>query len=328
MSKESSDKDVVKDEIDLLELFRSMGRTILTGVKALGTGILISFVFLLKKWLPLGIALFISVGLSYILKKSQNPFYYSDMMIRSNTISNADMISYLNRLHYFCLEQNIEAVSQALSISLEKAKEINDIQAYWVIDRNNDGTPDYTDYKNKYNVYDTVNVRMPDRLAIKVNLTVPGDLAILKSGIFAYVNNNSQYRQKNEFRLVQINEMLIRLNYDIKQLDSLQKVKYFEETRSRQPEKNGQMIFLQEQKTQLIYEDIYTLYTRKQNLDLQKDLYPDLITIVSDFTIPVKPYNGLLYYGKVVVPVVMGLTIMFLIFLANRKKFKDFIKKY
>ena len=94
------------------------------------------------------------------------------------------------------------------------------------------------------------------------------------------------------------------------------------------PEKNGQMIFLQEQKTQLIYEDIYKLYTRKQTLEQQKDIYPDIITLISDFTLPTLPYTRMLYYGKVIIPLAFGLTITLLILMANRKKIKDLLKNY
>jgi hypothetical protein len=215
-----------------------------------------------------------------------------------------------------------------LSLPQEKAKDILDINAFWVIDRQNDGTPDYVDYKGKYNVYDTVNIRMQDRLVIRAKLSVPQDLSLLKNGIFSFVNNNSIYKQRNDLRLLQINELLVRYNYDIEQLDSLQKIKYFEETKSRLPEKNGQMIFLQEQKTQLIYDDIYTLYTRKQVLEQQKNIYPDLITLISDFNMPAVPYTRMLYYGKVIIPLVFGLTIILLILIANRKRIKDLLKNY
>ena len=40
------------DEIDLLDLFRRMGRTLTRWANALGRAFLISIVFLLKRWLP------------------------------------------------------------------------------------------------------------------------------------------------------------------------------------------------------------------------------------------------------------------------------------
>jgi hypothetical protein len=328
MSKESSGNEVRNDEIDLLDLFRRTWKGFSHLFRSIGRGIIISIIFLFRKWIPLSISLIIAVLLSYIIKFTAPAYYSSDMIIRSNTISNSEMISYIGKLNYFCQEKNIPAISDALSMPQEKAKDILDINAFWVIDRQNDGTPDYVDYKGKYNVYDTVNIRMQDRLVIRAKLSVPQDLSLLKNGIFSFVNNNSIYKQRNDLRLLQINELLVRYNYDIEQLDSLQKIKYFEETKSRLPEKNGQMIFLQEQKTQLIYDDIYTLYTRKQVLEQQKNIYPDLITLISDFNMPAVPYTRMLYYGKVIIPLVFGLTIILLILIANRKRIKDLLKNY
>ncbi|MBK7132490.1 MAG: hypothetical protein IPH69_06610 [Bacteroidales bacterium] len=95
-----------------------------------------------------------------------------------------------------------------------------------------------------------------------------------------------------------------------------------------QPKTGGQMIFLQEQKTQLIYTDIYTLYERKQALEAERDLYQDIVTVLSDFTIPSQRINGGLYYAKIIVPLFFLLTLMFLIIITNRKKLTEVFNKY
>jgi hypothetical protein len=169
---------------------------------------------------------------------------------------------------------------------------------------------------------------MQDRLAITVTTTSPAELDGIRDGIFRYINGNKLFGEQNKIRIAQIDEMLSRLNYDINQLDSLQKVKYFEETRNRTPEKGGQMIFLQEQKTQLIYDDIYTLYERKQSLDKQKEIFSEIITLLSDFTPPFRPKNSGLYYGKVLIPTLFGLCLIILILIHNRKKIIEIFNKY
>jgi hypothetical protein len=122
--------------------------------------------------------------------------------------------------------------------------------------------------------------------------------------------------------------LLTRIDYEIQQLDSLQKVKYFEETRNNQAKLGNQMIFLQEQKTQLLYSDIYSLYIRRQDLETERDLYQGIVTVLSDFTIPVKRDNGATYYAKIIVPLFFGLTLLFLIIMANRRKLEELFKKY
>ena len=328
MPENTTDKNVKDDEIDLLDLFRRMGRTLNRWANTLGRAFLITVVFLLRKWLPLGLSIVLGVGASYFLKMTSDSFYTSDLVLRNNTVSNSDMISYLNRLHTFSKEKNIAALTDAISLTPHQINNILDIGAYWIIDKGRDGIPDLVDYKNKHDIYDTVNVRMQNRLDVRVRVKSPQELDSVRKGIIKFIESDSLFQQKNRLRVRQNLELLTRLDYDILQLDSLQKVKYFEETRNMQPKTGGQMIFLQEQKTQLIYTDIYKLYSRKQLRESERDLYKGIVTVISEFPLPAKRDNTGLFYGKTVIPLFFILTLLILILLSNRKKLKDVYNKY
>jgi len=328
MSDTVNNKNAGDNEIDLLDLFKRIGRSLSKMFNAIGRGILISIVFLLRKWLPLGLSIAAGLGLSFLLKSTSEPFYTSDMVLRNNAAPIADFISYINRLHTYCQENNLESLSDALNLEQEKTGNILDISAHWIIDRNRDGIPDFTDYKDKHDVYDTVDVMMRDRFNVNVKIKASQELISLKNSILAYVNSDSLFHQRNRVRLRHNSEMMARLEYDIDQLDSLQKVKYFEETRSRQPRDGGQMIFLQEQRTQLVYTDIHKLYRDKQSIDSEMELYNDIVTILSDFSIPAERENGLLYYAKTYIPLFFIITLLVLVFLANRNKIKEIYENY
>ncbi len=328
MSKNSELIENADNEIDLLNLFRKMGITLSKWTRAIGNGLVVSIFFLIKNMIPLLFSVLFGIGLAYIFKWTTKPSYVSEITFRSNAVPNSEIISYINKLKMLVKEKNYGGFANTLSITPEQANKINDIEAFWVIDRNFDSIPDFTDYKNSHDVYDTINVRMKDRFVVRIKLSDPKDIPQMKDKLFLYVNNNPVFQQQNIFRLKMVDELLTRLNYDIEQLDSLQKVKYFEETRYMQPEKGGQMIFLQEHATQLVYGDIYALYTRKQELDQEKNLYPDLLTVISDFYQPLERQNGGLYYATTVIPICVGLTILFLIFLRNRRKLREIYSKY
>jgi len=316
------------DEIDLLDLFRRMGRGIANMSRAIGRGILVSIVFLLRKWLPLGISIIIGVGLSYLVKFTSEPFFTSNMVLRNNSAPIADVVNYINRLHTYCEEGNTDELSTALMMESASISNIIDISAHWIIDRNRDGIPDYTDFKDKHDVYDTINVMMRDRFDIRVQIKSSKELIDLRNGLLSYINSDSLFQRRNRVRLNQNRELLARFDYDIIQLDSLQKVKYFEETRNRQPQSGGQMIFLQEQKTQLVYPDIHSLTRSKQSLDSEIELYNDIVTVLSDFSIPAMRENGGLYYGKKYIPIFFFGTLLILILIHNRKKIKETFEKY
>lgn len=324
----STNKNVRDDEIDLLDLFRRIGNTFARWGNAIGTALLISIVFLLKKWLPLGISIIMGLGLSILMSRSLKSFYTSDMVLRVNVQPTDEVITYVNRLHTFCLDENKDHLAGAISLTSAQTDNIMDIKAYWIIDNGKDNIPDYVDYIEDHDVYDTVNVRMQDRLDIRVRVMQPQELSNVREGIIKFINSDPLLLQRNSLRLRQNTERLARIQVDIKDLDSLQKFKYFEEARNFLPKNGGQMVFLQEQKTQLLYSDIYKLYDLKKSLEEESDIYKDIVTIISDFSIPSERDNGGLYYTKTFVPGFFLLTLLFLIIRANRKKLREIYHKY
>jgi hypothetical protein len=340
MSEITTNKNVRDDEIDMLDLFKRMGRTLNRWGMALGKAFLISVVYILKRWLPLGLSVVTGIGISYLLKTSSASFYTSDLVFRNNLAlmdkktlrdnsgTTSEIISKINKLHTFCSENNQAGLSLALSMKAGSVRDISDISAYWIIDQSRDGIPDYVDYKGNYSLSDTNNIRMQDRFDIRVKINSPQDLNLVRDGIIWFIESDSLYQQRNRVRLSQNHDLLTRLNYDILQLDSLQKVKYFEETRNMKPNNGGQIVFLQEQKTQLVYGDIYSLYTKKQYLESERDLYKGVVTVLSDFSLPTRRDNGAMYYGKQVIPAVFLITLLILIILSNRKKLEEVYKKY
>lgn len=329
MSKEiGSENRTSGDEIDLIDIFSRLGRSVVKGFKALWDGFLYTFFFLIRNMIWLGIGLFIGVAASYLIKLSAEKFYSSDIILRSNTISNADIISYINKLHTFCVEKNYAELASSLSVPQEEVKNIKDIQAFWFIDLGSDEIPDYVDFRGKYNVLDTVNIRMSDRFLIRVRTSVPQNLSKIREGIFSYIGKNQFFSEQNELRLKQADALLARIDYEVEQLDSLQKVKYFEESRRLIPKEGGQMIFLQDFQTQLLHEDINQLITRRQELERIRTIYPELITLLSDFTPPIKPKNGTLYYGKYLIPLFFVISIILIILIRNRARLAEAYRKY
>jgi hypothetical protein len=324
MSENTTNKNVSSDEINLLDLFDRIGKTFKSWRISFVRGFLVSVVFLLKKWLPLGASIIAGIILAYVMKTSSPSIYTSDMILKSNVIENAEMIAYINRLQ--TLEK--EAFSEAIYLPKESSENIVNLSAFWIIDLNKDKVPDFVDYKNDHNIYDTTNIRMEGRLDIRVTTKSHQDLNLVKEGIIKYIENNPLFQQRNNLRLSQNREMLNRLNLDIRQLDSLQKVKYFEETRKRSSQTGGQIVFMQEQNTQLLYNDIYSLYSRKQAIDVEMDVYKEIVTVISDFSIPSSRVNGLLFYLKKTVPSFFLVMLFFLIILANTRKIKEVYHKY
>jgi hypothetical protein len=315
-----------ENEIDLPELFKRMSRALGRLFHSLGIFFIISMVFLLRKWLPLGLSVIAGLVVALLVWKTTESYYTSDLALRVNIEPTDEVITYVNRLNTFCRENEKTRLAEAISLSPDQTANIQDIEAFWVIDKGNDGIPDYVDYQGKHNVYDTINPVMDDRINIRVRISQPLELVNVRNGIINYINSDPLLQQRNALRLKQNAEMLARVEFDIDRLDSLQKIIYFVNNKT---EKTGnQLVFLQEQKTQLLHDDIYKLFGKKQDLEKECSIYGNIVTVISDFSIPAERDNGGRYYAKIFVPIFFFVALILLIIQANRKKLKEIYERY
>lgn len=272
----------------------------------------------------MAISIILGLAVSVFMMKTTASLYTSDMVLKNNVAPNDQMISYINRLQTL----DKEALAKTLGVSNATSQNIVSVGAYWIIDKNKDRIPDNVDYTNTHDVYDTTNIRMLDRIDISVRIKSPQDLDAVREGIIKYIEVNPVFRKMNELRLNHNEELLKRTTIDIKELDSLQKVKYFEETRDKYTRKEGQVMFMQEQGTQMFYHDIYALYNRKAGLEDNLNLYSGMVTLLNDFSIPTMRVNGLDYYAKKNIPAFFIVMLLILIIIANIKGLKDVYSRY
>ena len=328
MTKELEKKNQQRsnDEIDLLELFSKMGK----GIKRFFLNIWNIFlkvtVFLIRKS-PYLIA-FIILGflVALLIFKTSDRFYSSDMILRSNSISNADMIAHINKLHFYGEEDNKQALAQSLNLDSAEVENIVDIEAFWIIDENRDGIPDLVDDRNKYD-QDTSVTHMSSRFDVRVKTLQPQSLDKVKGGILHHINTNPFFEKINNIRLRQLRERIAKTGTELSELDSLQNYKYFEE-RQKGKYSDGQIVFMNEPETKLFHGPVFDLYGRKQSLDRELDIYSEIVTVLDDFTPPAQPENSYLHIAKTWVIRFFVLGLIFVVVLSFRKELISVYRKY
>lgn len=328
MTKELENKNQPRanDEIDLLELFNKMGKGIKRFLINIWDIFLKVTVFFIRKS-PYLIAFIIFGFLIAFLKfKTSERFYSSDMILRSNSVSNADMIAHINKLHFFGEEDNISALAQSLNLDSSEVANLVDIEAFWIIDRNRDGIPDLVDDKNRYD-QDTSVTHMASRFDVRVKTLQPQSLDKVKDGILYHINRNQFFEKINTIRLIQLRERITKTETELSELDSLQNYKYFEE-RQKGKFSEGQMVFLSEQETKLYHGSVFDLYGSKQGLDRELDIYSEIVTVLDDFTPPAQPENSYLHIAKTWVIVCFLLGLIIVVVLSFRKELISVYRKY
>jgi len=233
----------------------------------------------------------------YFSYKNTPRFYSSEMVARSNSMNNSVIVNSINLLNDLFENRNYSALGNYLGTSPNEAEKIKSIEAFYGIDINRDKIADFIDYKNIYAPKDTTQKRLPDVFYLKINVYDENIFPNVRDGIKKYISTNPYILQNNEIRRQQTKSMIEEYQNEIKKLDSLQKVQYFE-TPKMQKAGNGQMIVLNEKEAKLYHHEILALYNKKLLLEKELAINPDPITIIQDFTQLSKAENPLIQFLK------------------------------
>ena len=286
------------DEIDLLELFNRMGKSIKNFFMWI-LELLKSFLFLLiskSVW----ILSFSIIGgyVGYIFFQNTPRFYSSEMVAKSNSMNNSIIVNSINLLNDLFENRNYNALSSYLGTTPEQAKEIRSIEAFYGIDINKDKIADFVDYNKTYNPKDTTQKRLSDVFYLRINVYDETIFSSVRDGIKKYISTNPFILENNNVRKQQTRSLIEEYKIEIQKIDSLQKVQYFEIPKM-QKAGNNQMIFLNEKEAKLYHGDIIYLYKQQLALEKELTLNPDPITVVQDFTQLSKAENPLMKFLKV-----------------------------
>lgn len=299
MNNELTPKQQVTDEIDLLELFNRMGRSIRKGFAWAYQQILNFLMLLLRK--SLWIIGFTLIGLvvAYIIYQNTRRYYLSEMTAISNSINNTYVVGSINLLNDLFREQNFAIAANYLNIDVTKAQQIKSIKAFFTIDINKDRIPDYVDYKETYNPKDTLVKRLDNYFVTRIEVYDETVFPEAREGLKSYIYKNKFIIDNNNERIRQNNMLIATLEAEIRRLDSLQKVEYFELPQMQRAATN-QMVVLNEKDRKLYHEQKLALEREKLRLERDNIINSDPITIVQDFTPLSKAANPYSRYAYII----------------------------
>ena len=270
-------------EIDLLDLFQKIGNEIKNLFLGLVKGILFLIVFGIKRIHFLILFAIIGGVIGLVLYNSTKRYYSSYMIAQANGITSADMINYINDLHELCEKSNSRALAFDLQMPDSTARKIKDIQAFFIVDVNKDDIGDYVDFKNTFNLKDTTQQRLEDRLHVTVEVYENTVFEKVKNGLFRYMRKNPYIIKLNEIRKHELQELIAQTEYEIVKLDSLQNTDYFKKNGGI-PVQHSEMIFLAEKEPTMYYRDKLGLMNRKQEYQKELELATDAFSVIKDFT--------------------------------------------
>jgi len=283
MNNEPITQKQTSDEIDLLELFSRMWQGFKNSIKWIINLIVKFFLLLIRK--SLWIISFGVIGLvvGYIFYTNSKRFYSSEMTAISNSINNSYVVSSINLLNDVFKQKNYPIAANYLNIDINRVQEIKSIEAFYTIDINKDGLPDYTDYKRRYNPKDSTIKRLDNYFVIRLEVYDENIFSQVRDGIKNYIYMNKFIIDNNNERIRQNKILIETIEAEIRRLDSLQKVEYFEIPQMQRATSN-QMVVLNEKDRKLYHDQKLALEREKLRLEKDININSEPITVVQDFT--------------------------------------------
>ena len=312
MNNESITPKQAPDEIDLIELFNRMGRSIKKSINWLFNLFLDFLGLILRKSLWILVSVLLGLTAAYFLYQITPRYYSSEMTAISNSINNSHIVTSINLLNDLFKKQNYSIAAEYLNIDINMAKQIKSVEALYTIDINRDKLPDYVDYKWQYNpLRDTLPKRLNDYFVIRLEVYNEKVFTTARDGIKSYIYKNKFIVENNTERLRQNKILIESIDAEIRKLDSLQNVEYFN-LPLQQKANSNQMVVLNEKDRKLYHEQKLQLEREKLKLEKELNINSEPITIVQDFTPLSKAANP---YSKYAVRV--GLVFALLGFIAS-----------
>jgi len=336
MNESNMPQNTVKpnDEIDIFEFcFRIWVafKKFLIGIRDLIISIII---FLIRKslWIfSFGLA---GVLIGILLYSISRPFYSSSLEGTTGGIYDIDEQRYIGGVDNSAVIDHINKLDKAVSrppilanylgMSIDQAKDIRSIKAFYGIDVDKDMKPDFVDFKDKYNPKDTTQFRVPSFVHIRVSVYDENIFPEVRRGLFRYINSNSYIKDLYEIDRKQKQEMITELEKEIKKVEEFQHARIRKESSMDQ----GSFVVLgNEPEPKLFYDDVLLLRRRIQVLKRNIEISDEIIVIVQDFTPLQQEERPVLTYILVVGGLMAVLSIFCALLWQYRKRIWELIKE-
>ncbi|MCB9018320.1 MAG: hypothetical protein WCU80_00430 [Paludibacteraceae bacterium] len=214
--------------MNIFLMFNKLGRCVLSIIKELCSymGFLLRKTFKYK-WLLLLFWL-AAIGYSLFQTTGSRKIYEGDMILSIHDGSSSFYADMLSTLDKYVKDKDSEGLAAALDIPDTLAMKVRYIKPHFLIDVNKDSIYDMVDYSDKYEASDSVYVRMKDGINVTLGMGDVRSFPAMETALVSYFMRNRYLQDLNMSRISYLDEMEKSLKKDLVELDSLQRLEYFE----------------------------------------------------------------------------------------------------
>lgn len=311
-------------EINLMDILIAIWGWIVKGVKAVIRTIGLILQLLFRHKILVIISMLVCFGVSQYFARKDNRRYNVDAMAVLHGPQAQTVMQIGNQLSLSSQRFTETSIGHKLGLNDSIAKKIAAIKFYNVIDYQKDSVPDLVDFHRNHSLSDTVNVKMRDHVYIRLQLIGTNHADEISNAVLNYINSNPVVRTDYETQINEYKQQIVVLDAEAKRIDSLAKIKYFEDEKTQIRLQNNQLLVGNQQK-QLFYGDLLLLQSRKSLAEKRIAEAKSPVVVPSGFIINPKSLNGRITNGVygLVLGLLLGLVLSFII--ENLKKWLIFL---
>ncbi|MBR1426332.1 MAG: hypothetical protein IJ581_02645 [Paludibacteraceae bacterium] len=230
-------------------------------------------------------------------------FYYSRPANKTHKVNaivrlNGPSIEMLRQV-YKPLEQMPDtkapiATETLLGLGGDVARRVHTFKTFEVIDCLNDSTADYVDYKHKRKQQDTLNVVMPDRLALQFRVRGSQEcIPEVEEQLLRYLNADPQLQRAYDTYMVTLDREVEFCHTQIEKLDSLTSSFYFlNQDMAVSITRWSTGLVVGDRRIRLFLDDIYRHIAYTRFIDERKAIATAPVVIENHFVMDARPING------------------------------------
>ncbi len=203
-------------------------------------------------------------------------------------LNDGDYFLYENlvkQLNAYAERGDVEGLAAAMNTTDEVAAKICGFETFRVIDIHRDGAADFVDYGREVSLGDTVNAVVPNQMVLRVKLRKLDACAEVQKGLMSYFSGNGYLSSLNISRLSSLEEREWMFHNALLNVDSLQKVDFFQNKAGYVSEfasQNEPYKPFVSTKKQMYYEDMQRLFDLNESIAVDLSTNLEVVTVMSD----------------------------------------------
>ena len=287
-------------------------------------GHILQLSFRRKITLIIAIGICVAVG-QYMARKSARIYKAEAMaMIYGSDAQTVKEVS--RQLENSLSSNNLISLATKLSLPDSVANNIAEISSFYVIDFMKDSVADVIDFENNHSLTDTMNVKMRDRLYLRLKTRSIAQIPQVQAALLNYFNNNKVLKSQFETKKNELIQQIKICDSELMRIDSLAKVSYFKENEKQLSFDNNKLL-IGEQRKQLFYGELLRLQELKSAAQNKLSNYNQAVELPASFVVNPMPLNGRVKYGifSILIGYVLGLLIA--VFIENYKKLFNYLNR-